>query len=335
MPSSRSLLVVAMLLGATSAQAQHRHRDRHHRRHERRHRDRHHHRDEAPPAATPVTVTTAPPPEAPPPPPPVAVASAAAPSMAQAPEAPPPVPQTPPPPRADPLWTPPYSTRPLTLPARVIRADGAIGLDRPVTTLAGGTRIAASTVAPWLRLGVGYGLTRAVEVGLSTAPLRIEAGARFQDISLYGRVRLLGSERMDLGAQVALGYRDGAGFASSYAVLLRWRFEAVRLDVSPSVDLYVGDVTSADLRVPVDLWWRIADVFAIGLRTGVIAPGFSDGRLGILGGARAVYSLARDGRPFVDVYAAVDFEPLIHLSGTLFRDDFVVGSVGAQAHFGP
>lgn len=131
------------------------------------------------------------------------------------------------------------------------------------------------------------------------------------------------------------GYLHPERFAGSFSALLRWRFDAVRLDVSPSVDLVVGATNIVDLRVPVDIWWQLSPDFTLGLRTGIIAPGFTDERLGIIVGARAVYSLGRGDAPFMDLFVSFDAEPLIHFSGTIFRDDFVIVQLGAQAHFGP
>jgi hypothetical protein len=37
----------------------------------------------------------------------------------------------------------------------------------------------------------------------------------------------------------------------------------------------------------------------------------------------------------MDLFVSFDAEPLIHFSGTIFRDDFVIVQLGAQAHFGP
>ncbi|MFO0624313.1 MAG: hypothetical protein U0325_01750 [Polyangiales bacterium] len=340
-------LACAALLGALTALphvagAQHRH---HHRSHT------HHAATAAPPTAAPPTA--APPPAAQGPAAPAAPPTAAATTAtstpndtppANAPAAPPPVTSTaeaPPPvsqvstePAESTPWTVRWRARPLTLPARVLRLDAAIGLDRSVVAL-GATRIASSSLSPWLRLGAGYGITHAVEVGITTTPLRIEAGAQFHDVAVYGRFRLMHEERFDLGVQIAAGYLHPERFAGTFTALLRWRFEAVRLDVAPSVDLFAGATNVVDLRVPVDIWWQLSPDFALGLRTGIIAPGFTDARLGIIVGARAVYSLGRANVPFVDLFVSFDAEPLIHFSGTIFRDDFVIVQLGAQTHFGP
>jgi hypothetical protein len=132
-----------------------------------------------------------------------------------------------------------------------------------------------------------------------------------------------------------LGYLHPERFAGSLTALLRWRLETLRIDVAPSVEIFAGATNVVDLRVPVDLWWQLSNEFALGLRTGVIAPGFTDSRLGIIVGARAVYSLGRGDAPFMDLFVSFDAEPLIHFSGTIFRDDFVIVQFGAQAHFGP
>ena len=139
----------------------------------------------------------------------------------------------------------------------------------------------------------------------------------------------------DLGAQLSAGYLHPERFAGSFSALLRWRLETLRIDVTPSVELFAGATNIVDLRVPVDLWWQLSDDFTLGLRTGIIAPGFTDARLGIIVGARAVYSLGRGDTPFMDLFVSFDAEPLIHFSGTIFRDDFVIVQLGAQAHFGP
>lgn len=328
-----ALLGVALSLHSTASLGQHRRR-------------RHRHAAPASAPSTPVVVVTAPPaaptveaaplpaprtlPDDPPPPLPAPTAP-----TTQAPAAPPPVTGVSTAPIESTPWTLPWRTRPLTLPARVVRVDAVLGMDRSGVVVSGGGRVTSSSLAPWLRVGAGYGITAAVEVGVTTTPLRIEAGAQFQDAFAYGRFRLLHGDTFDLGAQLYLGYRHPDRFAGSLGALLRWRFERFRLDVSPAVELVAGASNVVDLRVPVDLWWQISSEFAVGLRTGVIAPGFTDSRLGIIAGVRAVYSLPRDGGPFMDLFVSIDAEPLIHFSGTLFRDDFVVAQLGAQAHFGP
>lgn len=276
-----------------------------------------------PPTATPPSVDAAP-----------APAPAAPPPVSTAPEAPPPVTNVDTAPTESTPWSLRWRTRPLSLPARVVRVDASLGLDRSVVTL-GATRVASSSLAPWLRVGAGVGVTNAVELGITTTPLRIEAGAQFRDVAAYARFRFLHGERFDLGAQLSAGYLHPERFAGSFSALLRWRLETLRIDVTPSVELFAGATNVIDLRVPVDLWWQLSQDFTLGLRTGIIAPGFTDSRLGIIVGARAVYSLGRGDAPFMDLFVSFDAEPLIHFSGTIFRDDFVIVQLGAQAHFGP
>jgi hypothetical protein len=237
--------------------------------------------------------------------------------VSTAPEAPPPVTNVDTAPTESTPWSLRWRTRPLSLPARVVRVDASLGLDRSVVTL-GATRVASSSLAPWLRVGAGVGVTNAVELGITTTPLRIEASAQFRDVAAYARFRLLHGERFDLGAQFSAGYLHPERFAGSLTALLRWRLETLRIDVAPSVEIFAA-----------------ATEFALGLRTGIIAPGFTDSRLGIIVGARAVYSLGRGDAPFMDLFVSFDAEPLIHFSGTIFRDDFVIVQLGAQAHFGP
>jgi hypothetical protein len=321
---ARALALCALALRPGAAAAQHHH-----------HRHRHHAPAAPPPAAAPVA-SAAPPAPAPPPvtATPEAPPPAAPPPVTATPEAPPPVSNVSTAPVESTPWALRWRTRPLTLPARVVRVDAALGLDRTVVAL-GATRIATSSLSPWLRVGAGYGVSDAVELGISTTPLRIEAGVQFHDVGAYARLRFVHGERFDLGAQIAAGYLHPERFAGSFSALLRWRFDAVRLDVSPSVDLVVGATNIVDLRVPVDIWWQLSPDFTLGLRTGIIAPGFTDERLGIIVGARAVYSLGRGDAPFMDLFVSFDAEPLIHFSGTIFRDDFVIVQLGAQAHFGP
>lgn len=211
-----------------------------------------------------------------------------------------------------------YVDRPLTMPDRVIRLEGAIRLDH------GNGDLDGSVV-----LGGAISFGKIVELGISPDRLGMLAGSQvegalplkfFDEVDLgslpvYLRFRVHESDRVDIAADIgtSIPLETSPDVSVFGAALARIRL-CDRLILDTGVDLRVTFINNGGsdttLTVPVIVSAQLVDKLYGALRTGVIAPDFSSSRVAIPLGVEGGYALSSSDGPVVDLLARFEFPQL-------------------------
>lgn len=149
-----------------------------------------------------------------------------------------------------------------------------------------------------LGLGLGYGVTSALELGALALPIRFSPGTDVEDLEFYGRYALSAAVALQATVQLPTQTRTGLGFG----VPLHFTFGAGHaIDTGVEVEflLYAHEIVNLD--VPLAVQWALGRTAFAGVRSGLLFVDLDEMWINL--GAQAGVRLA----PEFDLKLGVDF----------------------------
>lgn len=181
--------------------------------------------------------------------------------------------ERPPEPWGQPAASPPpqvlpmrYAERPLTLPRGTVRIDATFAI-----TSQEREALDRQTYVSFLGVA-GFGVTDDIELGVIALPLQISPEGRFNDPGLYGLLRILSTDSLDLGLQLeaTVPVRDSSAFSNALSGRVLWRAsEIFRLDFAASLVAFYQDPIETSLRFPIVGTFQLTESFFLGVQTGL------------------------------------------------------------------
>ena len=154
-----------------------------------------------------------------------------------------------------------------------------------------------------LGLGLGYGVTSALEVGALALPLRLSPGTDVEDVELYGRYALGRVLALQATVQIPTQTELGLGFG----VPLLFAFGAGHaVETGIEVEFLLEGHEQVNLDVPFAVQWALSSSIFAGLRSGLLFANMDEVRINL--GAQAGVRLASG----FDLKAGVNFPQFLH-----------------------
>lgn len=118
-----------------------------------------------------------------------------------------------------------------------------------------------------LGLGLGYGVTSALELGALALPIRFSPSTDVEDLEFYGRYALTAEVALQATVQLPTQTRTGLGFG----VPLHFNFGAGHaIDTGLEVEFLLYEREVVNLDVPFAVQWALGRVAFAGVRSGLL-----------------------------------------------------------------